>query len=224
VSAHATELFFRGEQSRGDPPQPHVSGPPAFDVVAEGGGFAFAASRAGFLGRILFSGIGESVAENTARAAVNGEDLSDAMVQGLFDGMINLGVGEAINLGISRIGSPLLAALLDRVNANRTFKPFTRDNFHKNLAKPWKTKSPPAGYDAHHMLPVKYEDRFNAAGINIHHPYFGAWWESSEHRKFKDFYNDAWDDFFEDVPTPSIDEILDKARDLAAEYGLSTNF
>ena len=38
------------------------------------------------------------------------------------------------------------------------------------------------GYEAHHTLPQKYEEKFNEAGINIHEPGNTVWRETDNHR------------------------------------------
>ena len=50
--------------------------------------------------------------------------------------------------------------------------------------------------DAHHVLPVKSESRFNEIGINIHDPKYGVWVETSEHKWKAYEYNKKWETFW----------------------------
>ena len=73
------------------------------------------------------------------------------------------------------------------------------------------------------MLPQKFIDQFSALGINIHDPIFGAWVDST-HQSWSLAYNNAWTEFFRQNATPTIEQILDKAAQLAQEFGFSIQF
>lgn len=49
---------------------------------------------------------------------------------------------------------------------------------------------------AHHVLPVKFEDWFNSRGMEcIHEPKFGSWVDTNAHGSWSYAYNKSWDDF-----------------------------
>lgn len=79
-----------------------------------------------------------------------------------------------------------------------------------------------AGHDAHHVFPRSFEPEFGAAGINIHEPNFGAWWELHDHRSNAVWYNEMWDDFL--LSNPSRQAILNYGRELASQFGFVVNF
>jgi hypothetical protein len=75
----------------------------------------------------------------------------------------------------------------------RGFKPFTASNFRENVAR--LTGRMPKDAHAHHVFPQEFEDEFRNAGINIHDPKYGAWWEQSSHLKNAVKYNERWKTF-----------------------------
>ncbi|HEY8207039.1 MAG TPA: hypothetical protein VIG99_06150 [Myxococcaceae bacterium] len=101
-------------------------------------------------------------------------------------------------------------------------RPFTADNFRKNLGR--LTGGIPEGADAHHVFPQKYADKFTAAGINIHDPRYGAWWETTAHQRVGFEYNEQWRKFFVDNHVPSTEQILQFGRDISSSYGLRVGF
>ena len=93
---------------------------------------------------------------------------------------------------------------LDPFN-NYVYGPFTKDWYRYNLLakKPYPTTT--GEYQAHHMLPQKFEPRFNAAGFNIHHPSNLRWWCSTKglltnHQSQAYAYNQLWENFFATTP------------------------
>ena len=76
---------------------------------------------------------------------------------------------------------------------------------------------------AHHVFPQKFESFFAESGININNPLFGAWVDAS-HQSWSAAYNRAWETFFKTVKSPTVQQIFDKAVELAEEYGFKLNF
>ncbi|NUQ78194.1 MAG: hypothetical protein HUU21_32080, partial [Polyangiaceae bacterium] len=106
--------------------------------------------------------------------------------------------------------------------ASASFKPFTPGNFRHNLAQ--LTGGVPSGAQGHHVLPQAFEPKFRVAGINIHDPKFGTWWNQSAHLKNAAQYNAKWEKFLSTNPPPSQEGILQFARTIAGEYGLTIYF
>ena len=99
---------------------------------------------------------------------------------------------------------------------------FTANNFRMNLGR--RTGRIPEGAQAHHVFPVKFEEHFRMAGINVHDPRFGTWWETGAHQRRAHAYNEAWEVFFRNTPNPTPEQIVQFGRNLAGEYGLSIGF
>jgi hypothetical protein len=72
------------------------------------------------------------------------------------------------------------------------------------------------------VFPQKFADKFTKAGINIHDPRFGAWWETKAHQQAGLAYNNAWRDFL--GPERSAEEIMGFGREISARYGLRVGF
>jgi hypothetical protein len=100
------------------------------------------------------------------------------------------------------------------------FKSFTESNFRENLAR--LTGQLPEGAHAHHVLPQKLAYKFQDAGLNVHDPRFGAWWERSSHLKNSAEYLRRWETFFRSTRT--FDEILQFGRELGGRYGFQVNY
>ena len=115
---------------------------------------------------------------------------------------------------------PSLFAL--KLSLQQQFRAFTRANFRANLGRA--TGGIPRGADAHHIFPIKFEERFRNLGINIHDPRYGAWWSRGPHRSSASAYNNAWSDFYRTNPNATKDEVLQFGRDIASRYGLRTGF
>lgn len=101
------------------------------------------------------------------------------------------------------------------------FKPFTEGNFRENLAR--LTGQKPAGAHAHHVFPQKFIKEFQEAGINIHDPRFGAWWERTSHLKNTGRYNSKWEALFQET-NPTMEQILQFGRELGGEFGFQVHF
>jgi len=102
-----------------------------------------------------------------------------------------------------------------------------KGNFRTNLNSIDTKPTTMANPQAHHVFPQKYEGQFNAAGINIHDPKYGSWWESapnvSGNHQSKAFeYNLKWKNFLQNNPTQQ--EIIDFGKGLTNQYGLKSNF
>jgi hypothetical protein len=78
----------------------------------------------------------------------------------------------------------------------------------------------PRGAHAHHTLPVKFEQRFKQAGLNIHDPKYGAYWEGTAHNQTAAAYNQSFEAFFRANPNANATQIVDFARNLARRHGL----
>lgn len=76
--------------------------------------------------------------------------------------------------------------------------------------------------EAHHMLPVKFENKFNEIGININDPKYGEWVEQSKHRKDAYQYNQDWKAFFKEYEsknlTPTQDDVMNYLHKLNEPY------
>jgi hypothetical protein len=106
--------------------------------------------------------------------------------------------------------------------ASEELRAFTEDNFRANLAR--LTGIDPEGAQAHHVFPQKFAKQFKAAGINIHDPRFGAWWETKAHQRLSSAYNAEWEDLLGNKPPPSLDLILQFGRKISAKHGLRVSF
>ncbi|MCO6436246.1 MAG: hypothetical protein J5J06_04070 [Phycisphaerae bacterium] len=104
------------------------------------------------------------------------------------------------------------------------FRAYTYGNMRHNL-KVLSGWDPGELFQAHHLLPKKFEFQFNRAGIaNIHKPVYGTWWSTTVHRSKAFEYNKAWEDFFDKFPNATRNDVLDKARELARHYELEVLF
>src|SRR5690606_6974637 len=109
-----------------------------------------------------------------------------------------------------------------RVIKGAKYKAFTKENFRENLGR--MTGGIPEGAHAHHVLPVKFEKNFRKAGINIHEPRFGTWWQAGAHKAAARGYNARWREFFRRNDTPSIERVLAEGRKIASDHGLQIYF
>ena len=100
------------------------------------------------------------------------------------------------------------------------FRSFTSSNFRHNLGK--MTGNIPANSQAHHVFPQKFASQFSKAGINIHDPKYGVWWNSSSHLQNAAGYNAAWSNFLS--INPSQTQILNYGRQLMNQYGIPVFF
>jgi hypothetical protein len=97
---------------------------------------------------------------------------------------------------------------------------YTAANFRDNLSR--LTGGIPEGAQAHHVLPQKFAAAFQKAGLNIHDPKFGAWWDAASHAKNSAAYNERWQQFLGTNPTA--DRIVKFAKDISGKYGYQTHF
>ena len=80
-------------------------------------------------------------------------------------------------------------------------------------------------FEAHHILPKEFEERFVEHGIEtIHDPRLLVWVDPDVHRGWSKAYSDAWNDFFEQTPNPTRLQILEEARELAEGFGYEVLF
>jgi hypothetical protein len=76
----------------------------------------------------------------------------------------------------------------------------------------------------HHVLPQKFVDKFIKAGINIHEPKYCSWVERTPHSQWSGWDNKDWEDFFVNNQSPTVQEILAFARQMATKYGFQIHF
>ena len=100
--------------------------------------------------------------------------------------------------------------------------------FRENLMR-WtgKTESEVKGLQAHHVLPLKFKERFDQIpGLDINDPRFGTWVEK-DHQNWSDAYNKEWGRWFAGFDSegraPTMDEVLEQAERMAnsGEYSFS---
>jgi RHS repeat-associated protein len=103
---------------------------------------------------------------------------------------------------------------------SRGFLAYTARNLRQNLAR--LSGRIEDGTHAHHMLPKAFAESFEAAGLNVHDPAFGTWWEKASHLGNAADYNRRWQEFLR--ASPNKEQILDFARGLGQEYGLKVSF
>ena len=70
----------------------------------------------------------------------------------------------------------------------------------------------PAGAQAHHILPKKFERYFNDVGLNINDPKYGEWLEPHLHLTKAREYNEAWKEFFNKHPDYTEEMVLEQAK------------
>ena len=144
--------------------------------------------------------------------------------------LINAGVylleGDKLNFSLSLAavipvaGNFATGTRMVGKTASKAYR-YTVNNFRDNLIR-LTSLDPGKAYQAHHIFPKKFEKYFNQVGINIHDPKYGAWWETKTHGKKSYEYNQEWMKILRGKPT--IDDIMNKARELAKEYGYKLNF
>ncbi len=90
----------------------------------------------------------------------------------------------------------------------------TKNNYRKKLQDA--TGKTGKGYEAHHTLPQKYEEKFNEASINIHEPGNTVWRETDNHRGKSHQHIKEWEVFFnkneEEITKEKIYEYRDKVE------------
>jgi hypothetical protein len=72
------------------------------------------------------------------------------------------------------------------------------------------------------VFPQKLADKFRKAGIDVHDPKYGAWWDQSSHLKNAAEYTRRWEEFLEKNRTS--EQILQLGRELGEAYGFQVKF
>ena len=100
-------------------------------------------------------------------------------------------------------------------------KRFAESNYREGLLRlTGETREEVRGFEAHHVFPQKFEQKFSYAGLeNIHDARLLAWVDEIEHKSWSNAYNEAWDTFFKENQDAKIDEILEEGMRLAEEFG-----
>ena len=109
----------------------------------------------------------------------------------------------------------------DNKNTESKLRTFSRRNFRYNLQILTRTSG--KGLQTHHVFPIALAERFAQIGINVHDPILGTWVDIS-HQKWSRAYEIAWTLFFEHIPNPTIEQVLQKAAELSEQFGFSILF
>ena len=81
-----------------------------------------------------------------------------------------------------------------------------------------------ADFDAHHVFPRKFANKFDPVGLDWNNgKEYGAWWELHDHRNKAKAYNAEWDSFFKNN-SPTKEQILEQGRKMAKKYGFDILF
>ncbi len=106
---------------------------------------------------------------------------------------------------------------------------YSSNNFARNLNEISPKPSP--NHQAHHVFPQQKDlaERFNKAGIDIHHPKYGSWWDATpgkkgNHSSMSKSYNNEWDNWFRRNKEYSKSDVLDQGKFLMKKYGQDINF
>ncbi len=99
------------------------------------------------------------------------------------------------------------------------FESFESLNYRKSLREfTGVSEEAVRDFEAHHILPQKFEEKFLESGFDtIHDPRLLVWVDKTEHKSWSPAYNQAWIRFFEHYPNPSRRQVLEEAQRLAAE-------
>lgn len=101
------------------------------------------------------------------------------------------------------------------------YRLFTYANYRHNI-KIATSRDPGRRCDAHHTLPVKFEDKYKRAGFTgsdtIHHPKYLVWWEIHDHRAKAHKVNQSWQKWFDKNPRPTKKSVLNKRSAVLREY------
>ena len=74
------------------------------------------------------------------------------------------------------------------------------------------------GKEAHHILPVKFEQYFKSTwkkenlDFDINNPAWGKWVDQQQHKLFSKSYNDDWKAWIKEHKNTSVEEVLQHAR------------
>lgn len=108
------------------------------------------------------------------------------------------------------------------------YKPFTKRWFKVNLVCYTGENWPGFLKQAHHVFPQaekkpNFQAMFNAVlGVNQnHHPRFGWWWKTQDHRDNWRPYNARWEEYFTGkVPSAALySEVLQKGKEFMLDFG-----
>ena len=128
--------------------------------------------------------------------------------------------GDNLGRFAARYGDEFLQSV--RLVDNPTFRNLTYGNFRENLSR-FTGFMPTNDFEAHHILPNKFANRFERAGFigenSIHNPIFGTWVQKGDHQSWTRAYQDRWEKFFVDHNNPTMEQVLNFAKDLSEEYG-----
>lgn len=72
--------------------------------------------------------------------------------------------------------------------------------------------------------PEALEKEFSELGVNVHDPRWGAWVEGTlpgTHQNWSWEYNELWRQWLEDYPEATFEQIIAKAQEMAAKYGIN---
>ena len=118
------------------------------------------------------------------------------------------------------------AASSDELASSLGVAAFTESNYRNSLIRFTGIGEDAASrFEAHHILPKEFEERFVEQGIEtIHDPRLLVWVDPDVHRSWSKAYGDAWVDFFEQAPNPTRLQILEEARELAEGFDYEVLF
>ena len=76
--------------------------------------------------------------------------------------------------------------------------------------------------DAHHIIPKVFEDLvMDKFGINVHEPWLLTWWQrgpkGTHNRKITE-YEGLWEKWFADNPNATVEDLMQKAAQMAHDY------
>lgn len=133
----------------------------------------------------------------------------------LFQRVVAPALVQAGRIAIQQLAKKGIKAAL----AN--YRSYTKANIRHNLAIRT-SRDPGNRCDAHHTLPVKFENRFIKAGFTgsdtIHHPKYLVWWEKNDHRSKAYKVNQSWEKWFKVNNKPSKKSVLNKRTAVLREY------
>ena len=109
---------------------------------------------------------------------------------------------------------------------NLEFDSFGHQNYRKALTKLTGVSDEAIkGFEAHHILPQEFEERFLASGFDtIHDPRLLVWVDEANHKSWSGDYGEQWKHFFEQNANPTRSDILEEAQELARDFGYEVLF
>jgi RHS repeat-associated protein len=141
--------------------------------------------------------------------------VADAIAAGFFP-QTQREVGEAFEASVAGMFAGVI------VPGEASLLKLTSGNFRQNLMRSLgKSAEEVAGQDAHHMLPQaeKFAEQFTKAGLDVHDPKFGTFWDRATHQGVSSQFNADWTGFLS--KDRSAEEIQKYARVLAVKYDIS---